>query len=45
MAAVELGHEFIGCELDANYVDICIRRIEGWNKKDIEFERLFDAVK
>lgn len=30
MAAVELGHSFIGCELDANYVDICIRRIQSW---------------
>ncbi len=32
MAAVELGHSFIGCELDANYVDICIRRIQSWKK-------------
>ncbi len=30
IAAVELGHSFIGCELDANYVDICIRRIQSW---------------
>lgn len=42
MAAVELGHEFIGIELDANYCDIASRRIEGWNKKDNMFDELFD---
>lgn len=34
MAAVELGHEFIGCELDPNYVAIANRRIAGWNTPD-----------
>ena len=29
-AAVELGREYIGCELDANYVEIAERRIEAW---------------
>jgi site-specific DNA-methyltransferase (adenine-specific) len=29
-AAVELGMEYIGCELDANYVEIATRRIEAW---------------
>jgi len=29
-AAVELGYEYIGCELDANYVEIATRRIEAW---------------
>jgi site-specific DNA-methyltransferase (adenine-specific) len=29
-AAVELGMEYIGCELDANYVEIARRRIEAW---------------
>lgn len=30
MAAVELGHRFIGCELDPNYVEIANQRIQGW---------------
>jgi site-specific DNA-methyltransferase (adenine-specific) len=30
MAACELGHQFVGCELDPNYVTIAKRRIEGW---------------
>ena len=30
MAAVELGHTFVGCELDPNYVTIANKRIEGW---------------
>ena len=29
-AAVELGHEYIGCELDPKYVDIAKTRIEAW---------------
>jgi site-specific DNA-methyltransferase (adenine-specific) len=29
-AAVELGYEYIGCELDENYVAIAERRIEAW---------------
>ena len=32
MAACELGHTFVGCELDPAYVDIAKRRIEGWCK-------------
>lgn len=31
MAAVELGHTFIGCELDPNYVRIAETRIRAWN--------------
>ena len=31
MAAVELGHEFVGCELDPNYVAIANKRIHSWN--------------
>ena len=31
MAAVELGHEFIGCELDPAYVEIAEARIAAWN--------------
>lgn len=30
MAAVELGHEFVGIELDPRYCDIARRRIQGW---------------
>jgi DNA modification methylase len=40
-AAVELGHEYIGCELDPKYIDISIKRIEAWNKKDNTFNDLF----
>ena len=29
-AAVELGYEYIGCELDENYVEIAQKRIEAW---------------
>jgi hypothetical protein len=29
-AAVELGYEYIGCELDPAYVDIAHKRIEAW---------------
>ena len=44
MAAVELGHEFIGCELDPNYVAIAQRRIEAWNTTEYEnkFAELFE---
>ena len=30
MASRELGHTFVGCELDPAYVTIADRRIEGW---------------
>ena len=30
MAAVELGHPYIGCELDPNYVEIAKKRIDAW---------------
>ena len=30
MAAVELGNEFTGCELDPDYVDIATKRIQAW---------------
>jgi hypothetical protein len=41
-AAVELGHEYIGCELDPAYVDIALKRIAAWNKQDTIFEELFE---
>jgi DNA modification methylase len=47
MAAVELGHEFVGCELDPNYVEIAKKRIAGWNQKtpqQQQFEKVFDAT-
>ena len=46
-AAVELGFEYIGCELDPVYVEITKKRIEAWNKKDSpdnNFEELFIAA-
>ena len=44
MAAVELGHTFVGCELDPHYVDIARRRIEGWLKPQDHstYEALFE---
>ena len=42
MAAVELGHEYIGCELDPNYVEIAKKRIEAWNRQDTNYEELFE---
>ena len=32
-AAVELGYEYVGIELDSAYVDIACKRIEAWNNK------------
>jgi len=34
MAALELGHQFVGIDLDANYVSIADRRILGWCAKN-----------
>ena len=43
MAAVELGHKFVGCELDPAYVDIAQKRIKGWNKPpNDKFGELFE---
>lgn len=45
MAAVELGHEFIGCELDENYVRIAETRIRAWNTPEdsgTTYENLFE---
>jgi len=33
-AAVELGHRYIGCELDPAYVEISRKRIEAWIRQD-----------
>jgi len=44
MAACELGHTFVGCELDPHYVAIAKRRIEGWLKPQdtSTYEALFE---
>ena len=45
-AAVELGHTFIGCELDPAYVDIANRRIAAWadQSRNPDFDRLFNTA-
>ena len=46
-AAVELGFNYIGCELDPAYVDISLKRIAAWTAKDSpdnNFEELFIAA-
>jgi len=40
-AAVELGCEYVGIELDPAYVEIACKRIEAWNKEDTNFKELF----
>ena len=44
-AAVELGHDFIGCELDPHYVAIANRRIQAWLDETLapQFRALFDV--
>jgi DNA modification methylase len=43
-AAVELGYEYIGCELDKNYVEIARKRIEAWyaETNPTTFNQLFE---
>jgi len=48
-AAVELGYDYIGCELDPAYIDISLKRIAAWLTKDepevsAVFKDLFDDV-
>ena len=45
-AAVELGHTFIGCELDPAYVEIANRRIAAWadRSRNADFDRLFTTA-
>ena len=40
-AAVELGYEYVGIELDLKYVEIATKRIEAWNKEETTFKELF----
>ena len=44
-AAVELGHEYIGCELDPAYVEIANKRIRAWYEaaNPTTFNRLFEV--
>ena len=45
MACVELGMEYVGCELDPNYVEIANKRIGAWyerTKPDNNFNDLFE---
>jgi DNA modification methylase len=44
-AAVELGHEYIGCELDPAYVEIAKARIEAWyaESNPTTFHTLFEV--
>ena len=41
MAAVELGFEYIGIELDPEYIEIANNRITAWNKPTNTFNDLF----
>ena len=38
MAACELGHTFVGCELDPHYVRIANKRITGWLRQHTDPE-------
>ena len=43
MAAVELGYEYVGCELDPDYVEIANKRIAAWEKQhDTPANNLFE---
>ena len=43
MAAVELGYDYVGCELDPEYVEIANNRISAWaDLHDTPANRLFD---
>ena len=45
MAAVELGHDFTGCELDPDYVNIAETRIDAWyehTQPDTTYNELFE---
>ena len=41
-AAVELGYEYVGIELDPKYVEIATKRIEAWNKEETSFNEIFE---
>ena len=41
-AAVELGYNYVGCELDPAYIEISLKRIAAWNKDTLKFQELFE---
>jgi site-specific DNA-methyltransferase (adenine-specific) len=43
VAAVELGFDYIGCELDPKYVEISIKRIEAWRNRGCDAD-VFDSL-
>jgi site-specific DNA-methyltransferase (adenine-specific) len=43
MACVELDYEYVGCELDPEYVEIANNRISAWEKMhDTPANKLFE---
>jgi site-specific DNA-methyltransferase (adenine-specific) len=42
MACVELGYDYVGVELDENYVEIAEKRIKAWENKHKGFSDLFE---
>jgi site-specific DNA-methyltransferase (adenine-specific) len=42
-AAVELGYNYVGIDLDPHYVEISLKRIEAWCKDDMLFNQLFQG--
>jgi site-specific DNA-methyltransferase (adenine-specific) len=43
-AAVELGFDYTGIDLDANYVDISLKRIDAWTRDIEHFNNLFKEL-
>jgi site-specific DNA-methyltransferase (adenine-specific) len=43
-AAVELGFDYTGIDLDANYVDISLKRIDAWTRDIEHFNNLFQEI-
>ena len=43
-AAVELGFDYTGIDLDANYVDISLKRIDAWTRDIEHFNNLFQEL-
>ena len=41
-AAVELGFNYVGIDLDPKYVEISLKRIEAWNKDSTTYNLLFE---
>jgi DNA modification methylase len=43
MAAVKLGHQYVGIDLDPQYIEISERRIRAWNDMDTHFCSIFEV--